>query len=144
MRRSPEGMLSLNASLRLRTVWDQPSTNPVVKPATQGMAGAHQPQISPGSVSMGTWCRNWGGPQLQDKGMPGTPPERLPAGAETSVRMGPPVFGMGLVEGSRLKHSLHWRTRTIRTVTGFPAGLTGCSLRILSLNLSWVLGRGWS
>jgi CxxC motif-containing protein (DUF1111 family) len=39
-----------------------------------------------------------GGPQLQDKAIPGTSPETLPAGAETSVRMGPPVFGMGLVE----------------------------------------------
>ena len=40
-----------------------------------------------------------GGPQLQDKGIPGTPPETLPPGAEISVRMAPPVFGMGLIEG---------------------------------------------
>jgi CxxC motif-containing protein (DUF1111 family) len=40
-----------------------------------------------------------GGPQLQDHAIPGSPVETLPAGAETSVRMGPPVFGMGLIEG---------------------------------------------
>lgn len=39
-----------------------------------------------------------GGPQLQDRAIPGTPPERLPPGAEISVRTAPPVFGMGLVE----------------------------------------------
>lgn len=39
-----------------------------------------------------------GGPQLQDRAIPGTDPETLPPGAETSVRMGPPVFGMGLIE----------------------------------------------
>ncbi len=40
-----------------------------------------------------------GGGQLQDKAIPGVSPEVLPPGAETSVRMPPPVFGMGLVEG---------------------------------------------
>jgi len=39
-----------------------------------------------------------GGPQLQDKGIAGVPPETIPPGAETSVRMAPPVFGRGLME----------------------------------------------
>jgi CxxC motif-containing protein (DUF1111 family) len=39
-----------------------------------------------------------GGPQLQDKGIPGVNPETIPTGAEISVRMPPPVFGRGLME----------------------------------------------
>jgi CxxC motif-containing protein (DUF1111 family) len=40
-----------------------------------------------------------GGGQLQDKAIPGVSPEVLPPGVQTSVRMPPPVFGMGLLEG---------------------------------------------
>ena len=32
-----------------------------------------------------------GGPQLQDRAIPGVPPETIPAGAEVSVRMPPPA-----------------------------------------------------
>lgn len=39
-----------------------------------------------------------GGPQLQDKAIPGIPPEELPEGVDASFRIPPPVFGMGLVE----------------------------------------------
>ncbi len=39
-----------------------------------------------------------GGPQLQDKAIPGAEPERLPAGVNTSLRLPPPVFGVGLIE----------------------------------------------
>jgi CxxC motif-containing protein (DUF1111 family) len=39
-----------------------------------------------------------GGPQLQDRALPGAEPERLPAGVQTSRRLPPPVFGMGLIE----------------------------------------------
>ena len=39
-----------------------------------------------------------GGPQLQDRAISGVPPETIPAGAEVSVRMPPPVFGRGLME----------------------------------------------
>ncbi|HEU4724141.1 MAG TPA: di-heme oxidoredictase family protein [Candidatus Eisenbacteria bacterium] len=39
-----------------------------------------------------------GGPQIQDKAIPGAEPERLPAGVEVSHRLPPPVFGVGLVE----------------------------------------------
>jgi CxxC motif-containing protein (DUF1111 family) len=40
-----------------------------------------------------------GGPQLQDRSLPGVPAETLPAEANaTSVRAAPPVFGVGLIE----------------------------------------------
>ncbi|HZI89694.1 MAG TPA: di-heme oxidoredictase family protein [Candidatus Polarisedimenticolia bacterium] len=39
-----------------------------------------------------------GGPQLQDKCIPGAEPERLPSGLLVSYRMPPPVFGVGLIE----------------------------------------------
>lgn len=40
-----------------------------------------------------------GGPQLQEQAIPGVSPETLPAQANgVSVRIGPPVFGLGLIE----------------------------------------------
>ena len=39
-----------------------------------------------------------GGPQLQDRAIPGASPETLPPGVQTSVRLPPPVFGVGLIE----------------------------------------------
>jgi CxxC motif-containing protein (DUF1111 family) len=39
-----------------------------------------------------------GGPQLQDRAVPGATPEQLPPGMIHSVRLPPPVFGMGLIE----------------------------------------------
>ncbi|MDP3774482.1 MAG: di-heme oxidoredictase family protein [Gemmatimonadales bacterium] len=39
-----------------------------------------------------------GGPQIQDKAIPGAEPERLPPGVDVSVRLPPPVFGVGLIE----------------------------------------------
>lgn len=39
-----------------------------------------------------------GGPQLQDRAIAGAEPERLPDGVQTSVRLPPPVFGVGLIE----------------------------------------------
>lgn len=39
-----------------------------------------------------------GGPQLQTQATPGTSPEMLPAGVDVSIRLPPPVFGMGLIE----------------------------------------------
>lgn len=39
-----------------------------------------------------------GGPQLQDKAIPGAVPERLPEGVQASFRLPPPVFGVGLIE----------------------------------------------
>jgi CxxC motif-containing protein (DUF1111 family) len=39
-----------------------------------------------------------GGPQIQDRAIPGAEPERLPGGVDVSRRLPPPVFGMGLIE----------------------------------------------
>ena len=39
-----------------------------------------------------------GGPQIQDKAIPGAEAELLPAGVAVSVRLPPPVFGVGLIE----------------------------------------------
>ena len=41
---------------------------------------------------------NMGGPQFQDKAIPGVPYETLPEGVDKSTRLPPPVFGMGLIE----------------------------------------------
>lgn len=42
--------------------------------------------------------RRLGGPQLQDKAIAGSQPETLPGGVDTSLRLPPPVFGMGFIE----------------------------------------------
>ena len=39
-----------------------------------------------------------GGPQIQDKAIPGADPETVPAGHAVSTRLPPPVFGVGLIE----------------------------------------------
>ena len=39
-----------------------------------------------------------GGPQIQDRAIPGAVPETLPEGALVSRRLPPPVFGVGLIE----------------------------------------------
>ena len=39
-----------------------------------------------------------GGPQHQDKAIPGVPLEEVPAGVDRSFRLPPPVFGVGLIE----------------------------------------------
>lgn len=39
-----------------------------------------------------------GGPQIQDKAVPGMEFERLPTGVAVSLRLPPPVFGVGLIE----------------------------------------------
>lgn len=44
------------------------------------------------------FLRGVGGPQIQDKAIPGAEPERVPAGVAVSVRLPPPVFGVGLIE----------------------------------------------
>jgi CxxC motif-containing protein (DUF1111 family) len=42
--------------------------------------------------------RGIGGPQIQDKAVPGAEPERVPTHVPVSVRLPPPVFGVGLIE----------------------------------------------
>lgn len=44
------------------------------------------------------YLRSLGGPQIQDKAIPGAEPERVPAGVAVSTRLPPPVFGVGLIE----------------------------------------------
>ena len=44
------------------------------------------------------FLRGVGGPQIQDKAIPGAEPEQVPPGAAVSVRLPPPVFGVGLIE----------------------------------------------
>lgn len=39
-----------------------------------------------------------GGPQIQDKAIPGAEAEQVPPGIPVSVRVPPPVFGVGLIE----------------------------------------------
>jgi CxxC motif-containing protein (DUF1111 family) len=39
-----------------------------------------------------------GGPQIQDRAIPGAEGERLPAGVDVSRRLPPPVFGVGFIE----------------------------------------------
>lgn len=46
----------------------------------------------------GTLAQQLGGPQLQDKAIPGAEAEVLPLGVDVSVRLPPPVFGVGLIE----------------------------------------------
>jgi CxxC motif-containing protein (DUF1111 family) len=41
---------------------------------------------------------NEGGPQLQSSFIPGVSPEALPPGVETSIRLGPQILGVGLIE----------------------------------------------
>jgi CxxC motif-containing protein (DUF1111 family) len=42
--------------------------------------------------------RSIGGPQIQDKAIPGAEAERVPAGIAVSLRLPPPVFGVGLID----------------------------------------------
>lgn len=39
-----------------------------------------------------------GGPQVQNRAIPGAVPEELPEGVDSSFRLPPPVFGVGLIE----------------------------------------------
>lgn len=42
--------------------------------------------------------RSIGGPQIQDKAIPGAHAERVPSGVPVSLRLPPPVFGAGLID----------------------------------------------
>jgi CxxC motif-containing protein (DUF1111 family) len=44
------------------------------------------------------FLRGAGGPQIQDKAIAGAAAERIPQGVAVSVRLPPPVFGVGLIE----------------------------------------------
>jgi CxxC motif-containing protein (DUF1111 family) len=44
------------------------------------------------------FLRSIGGPQIQDKAIPGAEPEEIPTTTPVSTRLPPPVFGVGLIE----------------------------------------------
>lgn len=44
------------------------------------------------------YLASWGGPQIQDKAIAGAHPETVPTRFAVSVRLPPPVFGVGLIE----------------------------------------------
>ena len=46
-------------------------------------------------------AREFGGPQIQDRAIPGATAEVTPRGVPTSARLPPPVFGVGLIEAIR-------------------------------------------
>ena len=52
-------------------------------------------RISRGSADL---ALDVGGPQIQDRAISGARPEQVPAGVDVSVRLPPPVFGVGLIE----------------------------------------------
>ena len=61
--------------------------------------GRGMPDLSLIRFSMGhNLMVDMGGPQLQDKAIPGVSYEMLPMGVDKSTRLPPPVFGMGLIE----------------------------------------------
>ena len=61
--------------------------------------GRGMPDLSLIRFSMGhNLMLDMGGPQFQDKAVPGVPYETLPMGVDKSTRLPPPVFGMGLIE----------------------------------------------
>ena len=61
--------------------------------------GRGMPDLSLIRFSMGhNLMLDMGGPQFQDKAIPGVPYESLPSDVDKSTRLPPPVFGMGLIE----------------------------------------------
>jgi CxxC motif-containing protein (DUF1111 family) len=52
-----------------------------------------------GDASNG-YLEEFGGPQIQDKALPGAEAERIPTAFPVSRRLPPPVFGMGLIEAT--------------------------------------------
>lgn len=61
--------------------------------------GRGRPENNLTRISRGTdLARDVGGPQIQDRAIPGAVPEELPPGVDSSVRLPPAVFGVGLIE----------------------------------------------
>ncbi len=61
--------------------------------------GRGRPENALTRFSLGTDpALDLGGPQIQDKAIAGAEREFLPAGVDVSVRLPPPVFGVGLIE----------------------------------------------
>ena len=61
--------------------------------------GRGRPENNLTRISRGTDpALDVGGPQIQDRAIPGAVPERLPPGVDSSERLPPAVFGVGLIE----------------------------------------------
>ncbi|MDH3732009.1 MAG: thiol oxidoreductase [Gemmatimonadota bacterium] len=61
--------------------------------------GRGRPENNLTRISRGTDpARDVGGPQIQDRAIPGAVPEDLPPGVDSSERLPPAVFGVGLIE----------------------------------------------
>ena len=61
--------------------------------------GRGRPENALTRISIGTDpAVELGGPQIQTKAIPGARPEVVPANVDVSVRLPPPVFGVGLIE----------------------------------------------
>ena len=86
-----------------------------------------------------------GGPQIQDKALPGADAELVPAGVAVSVRLPPPVFGVGLIEaipvsailahvdsldgdGDGISGRPNWTTAIAYVPNGEPGGGPGLQL----------------
>ena len=68
-----------------------------------------------------------GGPQLQDRAIPGSQPETLPPGADRSLRLPPPVFGVGFIEAIPVTTILANRDSTdtdLDSISGRPNWVT--------------------
>ena len=76
-----------------------PIFNNVACAACHSADGRGTPQQALVRYSRGTdLILDEGGPQHQDKAIPGVPIEQIPSDAQRSVRMPPAVFGMGFIE----------------------------------------------
>lgn len=85
------------------------------------------------------FLRSLGGPQIQDKAIAGSIPESAPPGVAVSLRLPPPVFGVGLIEaipdaailaladvddrdGDGISGRPNWVTPAAYTTLGEPGG----------------------
>ena len=61
--------------------------------------GRGRPEQALTRISIGSdLVTRLGGPQIQDRAIPGARPEIVPGGVDVSERLPPPVFGVGLIE----------------------------------------------
>ena len=83
-----------------------------------------------------------GGPQLQDKALPGVPYEMLPAGVDKSTRLPPPVFGVGLIENIPVETILSYADEDDADddgISGRPHWVTApISYRLRRLAVDWA------